>query len=157
MTLHHVLDTAVIVVCALATAGSTLIIGSAETTEQLAELRLLLLPFLGALVMSGGIIMLNPQPETRRIVIGRSIIALFCGVLGPQLIGLIHPSLAAVSVKPIVEIALGGIIAGLAYIISKPFFGELYKRADNIAKTQVDRLQERYVPSKAETNPPPQD
>lgn len=147
MTTHHILDTAVVVVTALATAGSTLIIGASETTEQLAELKLLLLPFLGALVMSGGIIMLNPEVETRRIVIGRSIIALFCAVLGPQLIGLIHPSLATLGVKPIAAIALGGSIWAAVYIISKPFCGELYKRADGIAKRQADMLEAKYTGS----------
>lgn len=149
-SIPHVLDTCVIAITTLATAASALILGSADEGAQLAELRLLLLPFIGALIMSGGIIMLNPQPETRRITIGRGIIALFCGVLGPQLIGLIHPSLATLSVKPIAHIAAGGVIAGMAYIISKPFTSQLYSRAEGIAKREADRLESKLSPKREE-------
>lgn len=142
-SIHTVLDSCVIAITTLATAASALILGSAEDAAQLAELKLLLLPFIGALVMSGGIIMLNPAAETRKITVGRGIIALFCGVLGPQLIGLIHPSLATLSVKPIAHIAAGGVIAGLAYILSKPFTAQLYKRADGIAAREADRLEKK--------------
>jgi hypothetical protein len=141
----HVLDTVVIAVITLSTATIQVLLGSADSAAQLVELKLLLLPFLGALVMSGGIIMLNPQIETRRIVIGRSIFALFCGTLAPQLISFFHPALADLSIKPIVQIATGGLIACLVYILSKPFTGKLYERADAISALGVQRLENRLT------------
>jgi Na+/phosphate symporter len=139
----HILDTTVIAVVSISAAASTLILGTADTAQQIAELKLLLLPFLGALVMSGGIILLNPQIETRRIVIGRSIVALFCGSLAPQLIAIIHPNLVNISIKPVAQIAIGGLIAVIAYIMSKPFTNQLYSHADGIAKDQADKLQKK--------------
>jgi len=146
--LHHVLDSVVLAVLGLSTAASTVILGSADSADQLAEIKLLLLPFLGALIMSGGIIMLNPQVETRRIVIGRSIVALFCGTLAPQIIAIVHPALASLSIKPIIQLAGGGVIACLAYVLSKPFTGQLYRRADGIAAREVQRLEDRVSPKK---------
>lgn len=143
--LHHILDTVIVGVTLLTSAATAVLVNDAPTAERL-ELQLLLLPFIGSLCVSGGMIMLNPQPETRRIVIGRGIIALFCGVIGPQLIGLIHPSLASIGLKPIAALAAGGLIAGLAYVLSKPFFAELYQRADQIAKREADRLENRLSP-----------
>lgn len=144
--LAHVLDTVIVSCVTLATAASTLILGAAESPDEFAELKQLLLPFLGALIMSGGIIMLNPQPDTRRITIGRAIVGLFFGVLGPQLIALMHPNLSTISLKPVVHIAAGGIIAAIAYIMSKPFTTELYKRSGDIARRQADQIEQRYMP-----------
>lgn len=147
-SLHHVLDTVIVAVVTLSTAASTIILGSAESSDQFAEIKLLLLPFLGALIMSGGIIMLNPQIETRRIVIGRSIVALFCGTIAPQLIAVAHPSLASLSIKPIIQLAFGGLIACLAYVLSKPFTNQLYRRADGIAAREAERLEDRFSPKR---------
>ena len=144
--LHHLLDSVIVAVVSIATAASAVLLGAAETADQFAELKLLLLPFLGALIMSGGIIMLNPQIETRRIVIGRSIVALFCGTIAPQLIAVAHPSLASLSIKPIIQLAFGGLIACLAYVLSKPFTNQLYRRADGIAAREAQKLEERFSP-----------
>lgn len=145
-TTHHVLDACVVAVTTLVTAASTVMLKEAAGSPESIELQLLLLPFIGSLCVSGGMIMLNPQPETRRIVIGRSIIALFCGVIGPQLIGLIHPSLASVGIKPIAALGAGGLISGLSYVMSKPLFSQLYQRADAIAKREADRIERKLSP-----------
>ncbi len=141
-----VLDSCIIVATAAITAASTLVLTTTEAAHpaQLAELYLLLLPFLGALVLSGGMIMLNPNPEARRIVIGRSIIALFFGVTLPQIVGMFHPSLAALSLKPIVLILIGGLSAALAYVMSKPFTSEMYQRADAIARREAAKLEKKF-------------
>lgn len=152
MTTHHVLDSCVVAVTTLVTAASAVLLNDAPGPERL-ELQLLLLPFIGSLCVSGGMIMLNPNPETRRLVIGRGIIALFCGVIGPQLIGLIHPSLAAVGIKPIAALGAGGLIAGLSYVLSKPFFSQLYQRAEGIAKREADRLENKFSPAPKDEQP----
>ena len=82
--LHQVLDACVLGVTTLVTLATTVILN--ETPQDAAErmeMQLLLLPFIGSLCVSGGLIMLNPNPETRKITLGRGILALFFGVLGP--------------------------------------------------------------------------
>lgn len=151
----HAIDSIVIAGTAIATAAGSVILGQSASSEQSAELQLLLLPLIGSMVVSGAFIMLNPQPETRRIVIGRAMIALFCGVLAPQILGLFHPSLATLSVKPVFLILSGGLTAGLAYVLSKPFTSQLYARADSIAKREAERLEKRFSPPSEEEKPAP--
>jgi Na+/phosphate symporter len=148
MHIPNVLDACVVLGTTVAAAASSIVLSdpAVQSPEQIAEMRLFLLPFIGSLITSGGLIMLNPNPEERRIVVGRCIFALFVGVLVPQVIGMIHPSLAALSVKPVFLVLGGGLAAALAYVLSKPFTRELYQRADGIAKRGADQLQDRYAP-----------
>lgn len=139
----HCVDVIIVGVSAAATALSSVMLAQApaDTAAQAIELQLLLLPLIGSLLVSGGMIMLNPNPETRRVTIGRGIFALFFGVLVPQVIGLFHPSLHEVAVKPAVLILAGGCISGLVYVLSKPFTRELYERAEGHAKKAADALE----------------
>ncbi len=141
----HCVDVIIVGVSAAATALSSVMLAQApaDTAAQAIELQLLLLPLIGSLLVSGGMIMLNPNPETRRVTIGRGIFALFFGVLVPQVIGLFHPSLHEVAVKPAVLILAGGCISGLVYVVSKPFTRELYARAEKHAKRAADELEKK--------------
>jgi Na+/phosphate symporter len=142
-SLHHVLDCAV-----LATSTITAILGglvlATAPDQQAVELQLFLLPLIGSMIVSGGMVMLNPSPETRRIVIGRSIFALFIGVLMPQLVAGLHPSLANVTVKPALLVLVGGTTSGIAFVLSKPFTAELYKRSTGIAAREAERLEKKF-------------
>lgn len=143
----HVLDTIVIAGSAFIASISTVLLADVATpASDAAEMRLLLLPLIGSLVVSGGVIMLNPNPETRRITIGRGIFALFFGVLMPQIIGEFHPALQTLALKPGVLVLSGGMIAGVAYVLSKPFTRGMYERADRVAKKELDRLEQKHFP-----------
>ena len=145
--LHHVLDTVILAVTTSATALGGLVLASAGTSDpHNLELQLFVLPLIGSLIVSGGLIMLNPTTETRRIVIGRGIIALFGGILAPQLLAMMHPSLAAVAVKPVLLCSVGGIASALAFVLSKPFVAQLYKRSEGIAEREAQKLEERFSP-----------
>lgn len=159
MTTHisHVLDTIVLGGTLIASAAASAVVDSVATPTHSAELQLFLLPFIGALVLSGGMIMLNPAPETRRIVMGRSSVALFFGVLGPQIIAAIHPDLATLAVKPVFLVLFGGLWAALAYVLAAAVTREMYARADGVAKRTVAAAELRYFPgaSPAKDTPPP--
>lgn len=146
--ISHVLDTVIIAASTLVTGVTALLLAdvAASPVSDAAELRLLLLPLIGSLVVSGGFIMLNPNPETRRITIGRGIFALFFGVLMPQIIGEFHPALQTLALKPVVLVLTGGMIAGVAYVLSKPFTRGMYERADRVAKKELDRLEQKHFP-----------
>lgn len=143
---HHVLDTAVVAVTTIISASVPLLLADASSPAT-GELQLLLLPLIGALIVSGGMIMLNPQPETRRIVMGRGIFALFIGTLAPQLMGMVHPSLASLSLKPAVLLMAGGVVSGMAYVLSRPFVSRLYERAAAVAQREVERIEQQLSPS----------
>jgi Na+/phosphate symporter len=141
----HCVDVIVVGISALTTALSSALLAQAraDSVAQSIELQLLLLPLIGSLIISGGMIMLNPNPETRRVTIGRAVFALFFGVLTPQVIGLFHPGLHAVTLKPAVLVLAGGCISGLVYVLSKPFTRELYERAEGHAKRAADELEKK--------------
>lgn len=154
---HHLLE-AVIWVVTTATTAIVPVLAETVPVEQTIEMRLLLIPLVGAMIIAGGMIMLNPKPETKRIVVGRALFALFFGTLLPQLVSYFVPVLKDVALKPAFLLALGGCVAGVAYVLSKPFCGRLYQRADHIADQQVKRLEEtitRAVKSemKSDQNP----
>lgn len=141
----HCVDVLVVGITTLAATLSSAMLATvpAASEAQSIELQLLLLPLIGSLIISGGMIMLNPNPETRRVTIGRAVFALFFGVMVPQVIGLFHPGLHEVAVKPAVLVLAGGVISGLVYVLSKPFTRELYQRAEGHAKKAADALEER--------------
>lgn len=153
---HHVLDTVVVSIASILSASVPLLLADDSTpAEHLMEMQLLLLPLIGAILVSGGFIMLNPQPETRRIVIGRSFFSLFLGALVPQVVGWfvawVHPTLAPFVARPVSLLLLGGIISGVVYVLSRPFVSGMYDRAEGEARAQLDRLQEQLHPVTRET------
>lgn len=142
---YPILDAVISAMLVTAPAATSVLIETAPTSQR-AEIQLLLLPLIGSMFVGGAAIMLNPQPETRRIVIGRSALALFCGVVIPQALGLFHPALAELSVKPSILLLSGGMFSGLTYILSLPFFRQAYARADGVAKREADRIEAKYSP-----------
>lgn len=141
----HVLDAVVVGTVSVLAAATPLlaVTGDAQADN---EMRLLLLPLIGAVLASGGLIMLNPNPETRRITIGRSIFGLLVGVISPQIIGMLHPALADLALRPMVLVAAGAVFAALAFVLSRPFTSEFYARAEGIARREAERLEEKYSP-----------
>jgi hypothetical protein len=145
--LYHVCDAVAAAVMTVVPAVVAVIVSQPYDPE--AQLAQTLLPLIGAVLMGAGVIMLNPGVETRRIVLGRSFIAGFFGVISPSLAIAILPNvlpewaLWAVEVMkwPMALVGMGGIISGVFYILSRPFFARAYERADAIAQAQVDRLQ----------------
>lgn len=153
MTSLHIIDTAVLSVTTIATLAASSALENATVLQHAAEygeLRLFLMPFIGSMIVSGGFILLNPEAETRRITIGRSVFALFIGVLMPQVVAAVHPALGGLVTNPAILTLVGGGISGLAYVLSKPFVSGLYKRATPIANRELDRLEQHYSPPKTE-------
>lgn len=143
--IHCISDVLITHFAMLAAGAASLLLegASGPVAADEIEMRIVLLPLMGATFVSGALIMLNPQPETRRIVIGRAILALFFGVVVPQLLGAINPWFLQFAKKPMPLLFAGGLIAGITYIMSKPFTRELYRRAEGKAKELVDKLEEK--------------
>ena len=135
------MDTVIGTITAATTAITAQIVSVEATTQEVSDLRVLLIPLVGSMIMSGGAIMLNPQPETRQIIIGRAIIGLLFGAAGPSVITILCPSLEHLSRFPALMLMSGGLISAFFYVLSKPFFSHLYSRADSIAQREVERLE----------------
>lgn len=146
--LYHIFDTVLWSVTGIsALASSTVLLAQASLQAEASKfdsLSLLLLPLIGALIMSGGMIMLNPEPEKREKTIGRGIISLFFGACLPSVIALIHPHLKIITEFPVLLLAVGGSIAALTYILSRPLVEKLYQRSAQISEEALDKLQQRY-------------
>lgn len=156
--MNHVLDTTVIFGTTIAAAAASMMLDAttaAGLDQQLQEMHLFLLPLIGALIFSGGAIMLNPAPETRRIVMGRAAISLAMGATLPSILGLLHPAVEATLIHPSVLFLLGGLIGMLCYTISRPFFARLYDRSGALAdhleqhvEVTIDRFTSKTVETK---------
>lgn len=144
--LYHVLESVLGLVTLLATTASSELMISEAASGDVDELRLLLLPLIGSLIMSGGMIMLNPSPETRQVTIGRAIIALFLGASMPQVLALVHPRLAGMVDHPVLLLVSGGMISSLIFILSRPFVQGFYRRSKRIAEQRLDQLERHYLP-----------
>jgi Na+/phosphate symporter len=149
--LGHVLDTAIVAVQSITVAAAALLLnspqpGDAEVVANTLELQFLLLPLIGSAFVSGGLIMLNPNPETRQVIIGRGIFALFFGVLIPQVLGLVVPSVKELSMKPAVLVLAGGVVAGFVFVVSKPFVVRLFEKSGGMAKRLADKVEGKISP-----------
>lgn len=131
-------DTVVTTVMVASTSAATLMVTTPATTD---ELRLLLVPLIGAVISSGGMIMLNPKPETRQIVVGRSLIALFLATITPQIFALWFTSTATFLSHPVVLLGAGGMGAMVYYACSLPFCAGLYSRSATFSKLAIDKAE----------------
>lgn len=148
--LSHVSDVLIAGFTTVLTATGTAVVAAMKPFDTQEEALRLLLPFIGAFVTCTGAWLLNPQPEHRKIVAGRAVIGLFCGIVSPSIAIEITPNLlpdgwmwmVSILSKPASLLAAGGIVAFTFYILSRPFFSKAYQRADAIAAAQVKRLED---------------
>lgn len=146
--INNLIETAVTTAAGLIVVAATpLLTSEAEAGIPQNEMKLFLLPLIGSVCVAAFMILLNPSPDTMKITVGRAFCALFFGVMVPQVIGMVHPSLLELSLKPAVLVLSGGIIAGLTYVLSKPFTAGMYERAEGVAKRELDRLEKKHFPA----------
>ncbi len=139
---HRAMDATISTVF-LTICGATLGVLSPEASEMTL---LLAVPLMGAALVTGGVLIMNPQLETKNITIGRAIFGLVIGVPGPwALTALIQywnmPALATFLKLPPLLFLAGLAMSYLAVIISWPFTRKMYERSDGIAGYGVKRLE----------------
>lgn len=139
----HIMDTLSALSVALLAGASNILLAMEASTNEVTDLRILLIPFMGAVVVSFACILLNPQKETRSITVGRALIALFVATSMPSAIGVFFESTKWMMDSPKILLPAGGILAFFAYILSRPFFTRAYERADAIARHELRQLERR--------------
>lgn len=137
--LTHIETVLTVFATIIATAVAPLFLAASPNSDLL----IFILPLLGALLMTGAAILLNPAPETRRIVIGRSIIAILFGVTTPQAIPLFYSKFDPLTTPPIILAFIGAISAFVPYMLSRPFFKQAYDKSAVVAKNLQDELVKR--------------
>jgi hypothetical protein len=123
--------------------GATVGVLSPEATEMSI---LLLLPLIGAILVTGGAIMLNPTLETRKITMGRAFFGFLVGVPGPWALTSMVNYWGMVEMEkflklPPILILTGSAICLGAFILSHPFCRRFYERSDEIARHKVTQLE----------------
>lgn len=126
--MNHIATEVAVVVCT-ATAAAT----GAITTDDI-DVKMLMIPFIGSLLVSAAGFLLNPKAEDPRVVFGRALIALFVGVVCTQAAAAIWPSIEALLAKPLALMAFGGVASGVGYVISRPLFEYFYKQAPALSE-----------------------
>lgn len=134
------MDAAITSITTIATTVATIMVAQITHEDSSDDLRMLLVPLIGAMIMSGGAIMLNPQEETRKIIIGRAVVGLFLGATAPGIMVAIYPAISPLVKFPAVLLFLGAAFAAMSYVLSKPFFSNFYARSDAIASRGVDAI-----------------
>jgi hypothetical protein len=148
------MDTTVVTVVSLTVTGATLGVLSPEATETTL---FLLVPLIGTILVSGIAFLLNPEIETRKITMGRTLFGFLVGVPGPwALISLLKywsmNSLADFFALPPLLALTGAAAATVAYVLSRPLFANAYERAGIIAKREVTRLERMTAPKERDAD-----
>lgn len=132
--LDLVSNTSIVLLAAIST-----VLMSVAPEADYAELKSLLVPLMGGVFICWGVILLNPEQETRRIVVGRALIGICLGCPAPQIAGYIYPAIQPFLSHAIVLMPVGGLATGVFYILSKPFFARAYYRSQFVAAAIVAR------------------
>lgn len=115
--------------------------------EQSQQVLQIVLPMLGAIFPTTAAMFLNPEKETRSIVIGRSFIAFSVAAVLPSILIAIMPESwgqwRVVGNLPAVLVGSGVVIAPVTYIMSKPLFRKLYERADANAEQALRHVERK--------------
>ncbi len=130
-------------VAAIVTAASTVVL--ALVPDPTDELKLLLMPLIGALLASAPTIMLYPERETRPIVIGRAALAFVLATLLPQTIAIIFTSTSSFFAHPVIGLGSGVVGYILIYIPIRSAFEGLYRRRKAIAEAVIEQGQQRLM------------
>lgn len=141
--IFHTLDTCIAIITTTVTAISAWLLSAPATTGGVDELQLLLVPLIGSLIASGGMIMLNPCPETRKIVIGRAVFALLFGSATPHATALVFSWAEPMTSHPVLLLVAGAVSSMVFYAISKPFTAKLYARSETIANMAERKLERK--------------
>ncbi len=128
--------------------GAVVVIATTTMTAYLLdistnmELAALLLPLIGAMIVTLGMFMLNPEPETRLVIGGRCAFGLFFGSLSPSIIGYAFSWATPFLSHAAPLLAAGGIMSGVFYLLSVPITARAYANQKALGNAAVKLVAE---------------
>lgn len=123
-----------VVLAAMAISATAPVLAVTQNTE----LTLLMVPLVGAVLMSGVAILQATAIEAKRVIIGRSIFAVVIGVASPQVLALMTDKFNPATVHPIVLLLIGGMPALFVYFVSRSLVRQIEARSDALARMAMD-------------------
>ena len=111
---------------------------TAVVTAEQAEIRLLLMPLVGALVGTTGMILLAPSVEDRRRIAGRGLFSIAIGSGAPVLFGFVTDYGRAMAGHPVALFMFGIMASMVVFAVSRPLAEALFARSRGIAATVLD-------------------
>lgn len=139
----EVCDSIIIGVITTCAAIATRILAVESATGQVDELRILMVPMIGSLIATGGMMIFQLGKETRNVVIGRAMLALFFGTAFIPVMAVIFPSMAELLNRPLILLVGGALMSMVFYALAYPFSRGLFNRSDNIADKILDEAEHR--------------
>lgn len=122
-----------------ATVFSTLLMlaDSEPLSPEAQEVRLLLMPMIGALVGATGAYLLSPKEEPRKLA-GRSIYSVAIGTALPVTFGMVSDYGKAMSTHPVALFLAGIIGTTIVFAVIKPLITKLHSRSSGLADEVLD-------------------
>lgn len=108
------------------------------------ELRLLLVPSVGAAIVSFVMFMWYLEWSSRRVMIGRFVISLMFGSGIPVAAGALSERAAAMAHHPVLLGLAGGITAALVFLLAKAVTDAIQNRSQRIGRQAVEQFEKRF-------------
>ena len=125
----------------LATATSFLLmLADGANTPANDEIKLLLMPLIGALVATTGAYLLSPKEDTRKLA-GRSIYSVAIGTAFPVTVGFISDYGKSMAGHPVALFLVGIIATTVVFVVIRPIIDKLFARSGAIADATLDTAQ----------------
>lgn len=143
---HRILafcDTLIIGLVTIVSALCTQLLAVESATRQVDELRVLLIPLIGALISTGGMALFQIEKEPRNIVIGRAIFGLLFGAGFMPAMSTIFPSMAVVMERPVIMLLSGAVMSMFFYAVAYFLAKGLFRRSKSYADGLLDQAERR--------------
>lgn len=140
--IEHV-DSFVIGLIAVVSALGAQIVTNVTQADELAELRILMVPLVSSLISTGGLYLFNIGKEPRNLVLGRAVFALLFGSSLIGVISIVVPSWEPVLRRAIILLPGGALASMFFFYLSYPLARALNKRSDGLADSLLDQAERK--------------
>lgn len=117
-----------------------LMLADGASTPANDEIKLLLMPLIGALVATTGAYLLSPKEDARKLA-GRSIYSVAIGTALPVTIGFVSDYGRQMASHPVALFLAGIIATTIVFIVIRPIIDKLFARSSAIAAAALDAAQ----------------
>lgn len=135
-------DSIVIGLITLVSALATLIV-TGSPWDEMAELRILMVPLVSGLITTGGLYLFNIGREARNVVLGRAVFGLLLGASTLPVLALVWTAAEPILRRPIILLPGGAACCVFWYYLSYPLARGFSSRSNGLADQILDEAQRR--------------
>lgn len=137
------IDSVVIGLLTLVATISAQTVTSVEHTEELTELRILMVPLVSSLIATGGLYLFNIGREPRNVIMGRAVFALLFGSSFIPMLAIVFPAWEPILRRAIILLPGGATMSMVFFFLSYPFSRALNNRSRGLADNLLDEAERR--------------